>query len=238
MSLPDWIGQVVVAGGGGAVIALALFKYLGQNWIKHQLAKDLERAKAEISLLSSRRMKLHDKEYEVFPELWARLNEGVNSLGEAVNPITRSPDFRRMPELELQEWVKGSDLSDKEKSYFLGAEDKINAYTRIQKFRSLKEAADNLQRFSVCLQNNRIFLSPDIKEKFNAIGDLTRNAWVAENMDWEYPSRNLEKEFLDDTFITYQKEIKPLLSELELLVQNKLFPESKPTSDKGGQKDV
>ena len=76
--------SVVAAGSGGALVALGLFKYLGQSWIKHQLTKDLERAKAEISLLSSRRMKLHDKEYEVFPELWARLIKASNSLSASI----------------------------------------------------------------------------------------------------------------------------------------------------------
>lgn len=237
-SIGELILSVVVAGGGGALVALGLFKYLGQNWIKHQLAKDLELAKAEISLLSSRRMELHDKEYEVFPELWARLIKASNSLSASIASFKTMPDFSRMSDGDIREWADHRDLTEEEKSYFFESPDKVKAFDRIIEFRNIHEAEKCFDEFRQYLQANRIFLSPEIKEKFDQIEALLRKSWAAKKVDLDYQSDPGKTDFLMKALNLFEDEVKPLMSELELLVQNKLLPESKPTSEKGGQKGV
>ena len=125
------IGEVVAAGGGGGLVAYILFSFLGRSWIENQLAKDLEEAKSEISLLAARKLKLHDREYIVFPEVWSKLNRAYGSLGKVVISFRWFPDFGRMAKDELADWIETSDLTDQERSYFVKEEDKIKAYGRI-----------------------------------------------------------------------------------------------------------
>ncbi|PCI39885.1 MAG: hypothetical protein COB46_07830 [Rhodospirillaceae bacterium] len=235
MVIPDWIVQVIIGGGGGAVIAWGMFAFLGKSWVKNQFAKDLEEAKAEISLLSSRRMKLHDKEYEVFPEMWEKLTQAFNSLERFIISFRQTPDFTRMTESKLKEWVEGSDLSDDEKSYFLETTDKHKAYMRILDFRDIHEAGNNLQKFHEHLQSNRIFLNPDIKDKFDEIDGLIRKSWAAKKINIEHPDDGAGRSLFFEAFDTYEKEIKPLMKEIEILIQNQLFPVSK-TGTKGKDK--
>lgn len=230
--------NVVAAGGGSALVALALFKYFGKSWIKHQLAKNLEHAKAEISLLSTRRMKLHDKEYEVFPELWARLIKASNSLSASIMSLKTMPDFSRMSDEDIREWVDHRDWTEEEKSYFFKTQDKVKALDRIIEVRNIHEAEKYFYEFRQYLQFNRIFLSPEIKEKFDQIEALLRKSWAAKKVDLDHRSHTGKTDFLIKALDLLEDEIKPLMKELEYLVQIKLFPESKPASKKGGQKGV
>jgi hypothetical protein len=222
----SWLGQLVAAGGGGALVAYGVFKFLGKSWIENQLAKDLEVAKSEISLLAARKMKLHDREYIVFPEVWSKLNKAFASLGNAVISFREIPDLGRMSEAELKTWVERSDLSEDEKAYLLGERDRFRAYSRILDWRSLRQANKDFVDFHNCLQINRIFLSPEIKEKLDQIGTFLRGAWVAKKMDWDGHKLNEGKSFLSEAYEKYDKQAKPIMLEIETLVQGKLFPES------------
>ncbi len=204
-----------------------MFQFLGKSWIEHQFAKNLEVAKSELSLLAARRMKLHDREYIVFPEVWSRLNKAFASLGNAVISFKEMPDLNRMREAEVRDWVERADLSEDEKNYVLSESDKVRAYSRILDWRSLQEANKDFVDFQTYFQSNRIFLNPEIKEKFDQIVSLMREAWVARKMDLHGHKLEDGKSFLFEAYSTYDKQVKPVMTEIETLVQGKLFPPSK-----------
>jgi len=223
-------GQLILAGGGGAAIAWILFKKFGENWISHQFAKDLEAAKAEISLLVARRMRLHDKEYEVFPEIWSRLVNASNRLSASIISLKEMPDFSKMSDEDIGEWVERSDLTGEEKSFFLGEGDKIKALDRIIDIRGIRDAGLSYYEFREYLQNNRIFLHPEIKDKFDRIESLLRKSWAARKTDFNHRGETGKTDFLMKAFDTFEKEVRPLMNEIESLVQAKLFPESEAVS--------
>ena len=96
MELLGWIVQELIIGGGaGAAVAWGLFRFLGQSWIKHRLDKELERAKSEITIHAEKRLKLHDKGFEVFPEIWMRLIDVRSSLVYALDPIKKWSQYKK-----------------------------------------------------------------------------------------------------------------------------------------------
>lgn len=222
----SWLGQLVAAGGGGALVAYGLFQFFGKSWIENLLAKDLEVAKSEISLLAAKKMKLHDQEYVVFPEVWSKLNKAFVSLGNAVISFREIPDLGRKSDADLQSWMERSNLTKDEQDYLLSEGDKTRAYSRILDWRSLLEANKDFMDFHTYLQSNRIFLSQEIKEKLDHIGNLLHEAWVAKKMDWDGHKLDQGKSFLLEAYEKYDKHAKPIMTEIELLVQGKLFPES------------
>jgi hypothetical protein len=171
-------------------------------------------------------MKLHDREYIVFPEVWAKLNKAFSSLGRAIMAFREMPDLGRMGKDELESWMNRSNLSDDEKSFLIREEDKNSAYSRILDWGDLMEANKDFIDFHTCLQTNRIFLSPDIKERLDKIGSLMRASWVAKKMDRDGYKLDEGKSFLLEAYQKYEKEAKPIMVEIETLVQGKLFPES------------
>lgn len=240
------IGKVVVGGGACVAVAYALLKIFAKSWLdnqfaqklelaKSELAKDLEAAKSELSILSARRLKLHDREYVVFPELWSKLNRVFVSLNQAVVSLRQVPDFQRMEAADLDSWVSRSDLSDNEKSYFNSERDKGRAYDRILDLRDLNKAKGDFYGFHTYLQDNRIFLSPEVKDKLSEIDKFMRASLVAKEIDWQGFGRGTGKDYLIEALDTLDKQVKPLMVEIESLVQAKLFPESRKGNTVGAK---
>ena len=231
-----FVGQTVFAGGGGAVVAYGIFRFLGTSWIEHELATRLESAKAEISILAARRLKLHDREYVVFPELWAKLNKVFVSLNRAIVSFREMPDFTRMSKPEIDSWLENSALSSGERSYFVKEQDKSRAYGRILDFQDLNEAHKDYTEFRIYFENNRIFLNPEIKKKLVEINDLLWGSWVAKKMDLQGLSQRGDKHYLSEAWKTIDKQVRPLMVEIEALVQARLFPESRVGEQAGTSK--
>lgn len=240
------IGKVVVGGGACVAVAYALLKIFAKSWLDNQfaqklevarseLAKDLEAAKSELSILSARRLKLHDREYVVFPELWSKLNRVFVSLNQAVVSLRQVPDFQRMEATDLDSWVNRSDLSDNEKSYFNLERDKGRAYVRILDLRDLNRAKGDYYEFRTYLQDNRIFLSPEVKGKLCEIDKAIHASLVAKEIDWDGLGHGTGKSYLMEALDTLDKQVKPLMGEIEFLVQAKLFPESRKGNTVGAK---
>ena len=224
MDFIDWLWQLLVGGGGGLLVSFGIVKFYGQSWLKSHFDKDLERAKAEFSRLSSQHIMLQNKEYEIYPELWESLNSAYKYLGAAVDPVTIAPDFSKIT--NQQDWLDKSDYSDDEKQYFLTTSNKSTVFHRIEKNRKLNKALVSHQQFSDCFQSNKIFLSPDVKEKFSVIKSSIESAWIAENINHQYPDRNFSsEESISKAFDAFTKEIVPLMDDVEAVIQKKLFPE-------------
>lgn len=217
-------GQVVIAGGGGAVVAFLLFKYLGKGWIESQLAKDLELAKAEIGLLSARKLKLHDREYVVFPKIWSKLNKAYASLGRAVIGFREVPNLDKYSKDEIASWLKGSDLSEAEKTRFENEGSDIMALNRILDRRELLAAQRDFFDFHEELTAEKIFLSPDLKGKLEKVGGLLRSSWANKKMDFDGHS---SRDFLSAAYKIYEDEAKPVIGEIEEIFRARIFPAAK-----------
>jgi hypothetical protein len=220
----SYIGQIVLAGGGGALIAYLVFQFLGKSWIQNQLAKDLELAKSEISLLTARRMKLHDREYVVFPEIWSKLHKSSESLERAISAFKEFPDLNRMSQLEFAKWLERAELPEAHRDYLTVEKNKNQAYSRILDWRALVEANNDFLNFQIHYQSNRIFLSPDLKEKLDRIEALIKSVWIKKKLDFDGHKLSEGKSFLLEAHEKYKDEIKPIIKEIESLFQEKLFP--------------
>ena len=77
--------KFVAAGGGGAAVAIGMFKTLGKGWLdqqfkerlerlKHEQAKEIEAGRQKVQAIFSRISKVHEKEFEVLPKAWFLLH--------------------------------------------------------------------------------------------------------------------------------------------------------------------
>jgi hypothetical protein len=133
----DFITTVVVAGGGGGAVAVWLCKLFGEKWLntkfeerlaslKHEHQKEIERLRLRINTLMDRTTKLHQREFDVLPEAWSRLNDAFAQTNVVVSPIQRYPDLNRMAEEHINEFLKKTPLQEWEKAELMGQKDKTN----------------------------------------------------------------------------------------------------------------
>lgn len=221
--LTSFIGQMVLASGGGAVVAVLLFQFLGKTWIQNFLAKDLEAAKAEIAVMAAKQLKFHDQEYFVLPQIWEKLCTANASLGAAVVSFRQIPDLNKYSSDELAEWISSSDLSSDERNYIIKEADKFRAYSRILDFRDIARAHADYIAFRDFFRANRIFLHEEISDILDKANNLIWRVWVDKKMDLESISSGGKRDFMLEAYNNYEKELRPLLSEIEVYFREKFI---------------
>lgn len=97
-------------------LAVAIFKLWGENWLNNKFAKNLEDHKAKINSLFSRISKIHEKEFEVLPEAWRKLQEAMGHVSSIAEPLKQYPDLNRMTDEPLAGFLKKSRLREDQKT--------------------------------------------------------------------------------------------------------------------------
>jgi hypothetical protein len=203
-SIMTAIGSVVVIGGGGAAVAFALFRFLGEKWLnakfeerlasyKHAQQQELERLKPKINTLMDRTTKLHQWEFDVIPEVWSRLNHANVAIRSFISPIQQYPDFKRMSEAHLEEFLEGSPLAGWQKAEFRDASDKNNYYPKAIYWHHAARAREAYREFSNYPMRNEIFIPEPLKLKFSELGDLLWDALIEHEGNEEYEIRPRER---------------------------------------------
>ncbi len=224
-----FIGELVVYGGGSVSIAYGIFLLLGTKWIdnrfseslqkyKHKQNKELEELKYKINSLFSRVTKIHDKEFEILPMSWGVLQEAIIALTKFTSVFKQYPDLDRMSNTQLDEFLDGSFLYDYQKNELKSENNKLQYYQDCVFFYEMNEARKAIVEFHTYIQKNRIFLSPDLKEKFKEIDDVMWSAYV----DMEVGHQAQENKMKREAWQTVKDKVEPIKNEIEDLVQQRL----------------
>jgi hypothetical protein len=199
------IGAFILAGGGLGAICFALFKFFGEKWInakfeerlaayKHIQQQELERLKLKINTLMDRTTKLHQREFDVIPEVWSRLNHANVAVRSFIAPFQQYPDFKRMSERHLEEFLEGSLLAGWQKEELKEASDQNSYYQKAIYWHHAARAREAYREFSTYLMQNGIFIPEPLKSKFTDISDLLWDALVEHEANEEYEIRPRERE--------------------------------------------
>lgn len=211
----------IVFGAGGALL---LLKFWGQKWVESNFTKDLEQYKAqmlhEFSILLTRKTKWHEKEHEVLSEAWKKLAIAHASINVAVSVYSKLPDLNKYNDVQLYKFMENNQFTEIEKESMNNISDKSLALSKILDYRKLEEARSTLSDFHKYFNENRIFLSPNIKNKFQAVADHIWSAWLSRRKEIQ------DKQGVSE-LDAYEKEknvIKPLIEDIENTIQIELFP--------------
>ena len=182
-SLWQYVGQVVVLGGGGVAVGFALFKFLGEKWLDGKFAERLQTLKAAqdeqfrhvqsfIDREIHRARKLYDREFETLSEAWKLFCASYNN-GLATG-TDMYPQLLRYSKAELSDFLDTTAMRSFEKEEVLGMDSErwTEHFRRWSNFQRLRSYWDVRRTFTDFLSANAIFWSPGIKEKFVALDAL------------------------------------------------------------------
>lgn len=226
----QFIGKLVLYGGGAVGLAYALFVFLGKKWIENRFAtrleeyksaqnRELENVRYRINALFSRVAKIHEKEYEVLPTAWAKLHDARDHIGNLVFPLQQYPDFSRLKEPDIR-----SILMKRYKWEDHQIEDMMSAYDKNKHFQEkifwyrLSEAKSKFSDFHTYITRNRIFLSQELKEQFNKADKLLWDALVTREVGQEAKDHKM----IYDSYKMLKENIEIIISSIEKLVQERL----------------
>lgn len=177
--------EIFLAGGAGA----GLFWLFGEKWIENKFAKELEtyktlqlreleHFKAKTNSIFVQINKLNEKELEVLPEAWNRLQIALGRVNVITAVFQEYPDIGKMKDEELSEQLRKDKFwSDYEmKTIFQTSQpDKNQIYQKMIFWKELNLANNAYSDFHNYLCYNKIFLNRELFLKFDEIDGFIRN---------------------------------------------------------------
>lgn len=174
------VGYVVV--GGGVLVSLTfwIFKLFGERWLNHTFStkleafrheheRNMEQVRFEIAKLTDRTIKLHQKEFEVLPEIWAKVLDAYHKVGSVTSPFQSYPDLDKMTAPALEDFLTRSSLPAWTQDEIRAASRKTDAYINAVTHQRITEA-HQLSRLALqCLKRNGIFIPESL---FDLIDDF------------------------------------------------------------------
>jgi hypothetical protein len=229
----ELIGKVVIVGGGASAIAYQAFKVFAAKWIDsrfkrnfqelvHNQNKEIERLKNDLTKSFDRATKLHQREFDLLPDIWDKVNEAYWSTAALVSPLQTYPDVDRMQPKQFEEFLEKCDLLDWQKSELRGASNKTKYYGDAIYWHRLFQAQSAHRAADIALSRNGIFVTDDIKNKLNEILSTVRGAQIEDSINHENPPTRFSERLKTD-IEKIRKECLESLEEAERLIKHRLW---------------
>lgn len=227
--IKDFALSVLAYGGGGATVAYILFRHLGKSWIeskfaqrleqyKHDQAIEIQRLRVEIDSMLSGALKLQEKEFEILPEAWHKLDEAHGLVSWLASPLQQYPDLDRINSDQLEEFLAKSDFAESEKQELRESRGKVRTYQEISfwyRLHKVNGAISDLQNF---VARRGIFLPLELKGKFQKITDLLRSVMISKEVGHQARDWKME----NDGWAKIKEEIEPLYKSIESEIHKRL----------------
>lgn len=225
----SYLGSIIVIAGSISAIVYYLLKFFSKKWLENQFAKRLEEFKRkqsellenyrfEINSRFNRISKIHEKEFEVLPNAWYKLQDAYMEFLNISSPLQSWPDLNRYSEIQLESFVAKSGLLDFQKDEILAVEDKLGYYQEKYYWISLNKANDKLNDFRIYLRYNKIFLSKDLFKLFSNIETIMIE--TVATFETMHEKEHWEKHY--EMFKKLRDNGGKIIEELEMLVQSRL----------------
>lgn len=229
--LLEVIGAVVLAGGGLTLIVYKAFEHLAAKWLnsqfdarlqelKHQHDEELEQLRFKIAALLDRTTKLHQREFEMMPEAWAKLNDAFWQTRSTVSSFQEYPDIDRMTPTHQTEFIDGCKLQNWEKDELKRTNLKTEYYQKHIRLYYLGEAVNKSRDAHVFLLKNGIFFSEGIRKAFQEIDDLVWEAVIEHKFNVQNQTTPMQRQKID----LLEQKGDQLLLDIEAKVRERIWP--------------
>jgi hypothetical protein len=216
--------------GGVVYAAYALFKLLGEKWLNQKFAEQLEAYKSEqvrelerlrhkINSVFDRTKRLHDREYEVLPDIWSKLVDAKNWARGYLSAFQQYEDVSGLDTDELDEFLSKTRFSEAQRREIKNSSDQQKAYIRIFQMYQYYEVIEKLTEASVGLSKNGIFVIPSLRDEMKRFIELVNLAVVEHRINQEHNDHPRMKEASDKL----KQEGDPLFKAIEEAVATRLW---------------
>lgn len=181
--LLNYLLKIIAIGGGASAIAYGLLKLFGNKWFDHLFSQRLEKYKREqteilekyrydIVCEYNRISKIHEKEFEVLPISWYKLQDSYSHFLNLASPIQQWPDINNYTNKQLESFLESCELKEFQKEEILKSEDKQRYYQNCAYWIRLSKASETFIDFRKYLRYNKIFLNHEMFDLFSQVESL------------------------------------------------------------------
>lgn len=226
----DQILTYITVAGSLTTLAYFLVKHFGKKSLDNYFQKSLEEYKRKqqeilenlkfsINSKFNRVTKIHEKEFEILPIAWYKLQETYIHFKTMTSFMQYWPNLDRYTEKELKAFLEKSELFDFQKEELLKADKKLEYYQEKIYWIRLKKLSELLNDFRVYLTYNKIFLSRNLSNLFSEMEIILIEAESILEVNTEY-----WKNLFQQTKKLHE-EGPVLIDKIELEVQSSLLNE-------------
>jgi len=220
-NLQSVILTILTAGGGGAVVAIAVFRSLGNGWLetqfskkleafRHEKAKELEHLRAEVDGALSARIRLQEKQFDAILSIWEALKNAQEKLLGSISPLQQYSDLGRMDCDAKEEYLSSFDLQVWQKKEILSSSDVQRSFSQMVDRKRFSEAASAFHVFDKVARSNELFFEPETYNLVRSIADKIHGSLVSREIAIDDSDRTFGRQAWDE----YDKECVPLIKTL------------------------
>lgn len=231
--MPIWVHDLIVivisvgsaTGTGWGVFRLFLGKWLDSRFgqqleaFKGFQQQELVKLQLQLNTMFDRNIKLHQREFEVLPEAWSRLNDAYNLAHSTALGVSITPNLDDWPPERLEAYIADSFLDDYQKKELRATRDKTHYYSRAQEFHNLGNAWNSCWNFRDYLSKNAIFVPDNIKQQFKVLDELLFGAMLERRTSLQFGNRAQKV----DKGVQLHETAPGLLAALEKNIQTRLW---------------
>ncbi len=207
-----YIIDILIAGGGGAIIVYAVIKAFGASILNHQFLKLIETHKLKLNLEFDRVVKLNQKEFEVLPLLWNKIILIRNSILYFSDIYKRLAfNLNILSEKGIFEFVNEIPAPQHLKDFILKSNDKNAAYEKVMEIDGLESIRILYGEFDNLYKINKIFLSNILQEH---VGRIHKYYFEAINVLLNLPNGNEFKNVFRKDFDSKSNEMVEIIGQL------------------------
>lgn len=217
----EFLGKIVAYGGGATVIAYLTFTFLGKKTVETWFAKKLKKFEYDLNSLFNRVTKIHEKEFEVLPEAWFKMQDAIGRISGLVSVQEFWPDLDKMDETALEEFMAKSKLHEYEKKELRDSPKKLDYYRKTIFWHDLHETHQAFKDFHNYIIRNRIFLTSKLQEQFMKLDDIMWSAIVKREVS-EGGEDSDSRKIRISAYKQIRDDINPIRDEIGKLVKGRL----------------
>lgn len=213
---------ILTAGGGGAVVAFAVFKALAAGWLeaqfskqleafRHDKAKELEHLRAEIDGALRARIRLQERQFEAMLSVWEALKSAQEKLLISISPLQQYSDLSRMDQAAREEYLQSFDLQVWQMREILASSDVQKSFSRMVDRKRFAEAATAFSELDRETRSKELFFETDTFELVRSVCDKIHGSLISREMAIDEPA---ERSFRREAWNECDKECVPLIKKL------------------------
>ena len=155
----------------------------------------------------------------MLPKAWFLLHDASGSAFQAVLAIKRYPNFAQLPEEWFEEFVATRKrFSEYQKRAFRESKDRRKYYREAMEGIEIDDWKEKNTLFHNYLVENRIFMTDQLRSKFNAVSDALSKALI------DFENQNITKDgsLYHSAETAVGEELRSKIDEVEKAVQKRL----------------
>jgi hypothetical protein len=183
-AISEFLGRFLVAGGGAALIAFGLFRWLGQKWIEDKFAKRLEQQRHDNAELLAElkvkwdaelqgKIKYLDREFQVIPEAWEKLSDAHSLFAWLTSRFQSYAAVGEMSNDELAQFFEKSELlgTQRQQMRELEGDARDKYYQHTIFFHRYAKVETAVREYTVFVNRNNLFMPDDLIVKLGKLAD-------------------------------------------------------------------